>query len=415
MLKSFSAWPKALLRLAALAIVAVLIGCSAEPPNMVREDFPQKLSTRVRINTQKAQEVDRWAYYKGDVKTLEQIQYADGTTTYVFFREDLTASRIMELHPAMKGEEKRRLKVEVNFEADGLAYADHKVVRPDGTLHKLGQRREDRSYLTTTYFEDGVTTQRVAIYKLDKSLLSETEVDRDGTKLLETVTDSSGYLTSRHFRRDGTLWMSYKRPPWNYGSVDGSYFEADGVTPKADFSITAWQKSMTFRNHQGKRLEIGFENYGVKRMSVTVYDFASGNPLYQQVYLHVADSQFDLTGKFVLAAVEQYEGTGNRYQKKLKRRFVIGQDGKTITKVFVPNSQWYDYNGVEYTLYPSGFISSKQSVGWNVQPDKQDFPDGTFQDPVTVLDLPEMLLAPSVEKLPFPDVKVPDVYWYWGP
>ena len=62
----------------ALAMVLLLSACGSESPNMVREDFPQKLSTRVRINSQKPQEVDRWVYMNGDVKTLEQIQYVDG-------------------------------------------------------------------------------------------------------------------------------------------------------------------------------------------------------------------------------------------------------------------------------------------------------------------------------------------------
>lgn len=414
MFKFASVLPKALLRLAALAAVVLLVGCSAEPPNMVREDFPQKLSHRVRINTQQTQEVDRWAYYNGDIKTLEQIQYLDGTTTYVFYREDLTASRIMELHPAQNGEEKRRLKTEVNFEADGLAYSSHKVVRLDGTLHKLGQRQEDRSYSTTTFFEDGVTKQKVAVYKLDKSLVSELVIDRNGTKLIETVTDGDGNLVSSHFRPDGTLFMSYKNPKWAYSGATGYFYEADGKTVKADFTISSWQKSITFANHQGKRLEIAFENYGAKRMTVSVFDFQTGAPLYQQVYL-LSSGSFDLTGNFTLAAVDQYEGAGNRYQRKLKRRLVIGQDGKTVTKVFVPSSSWNDYNGVEYTLYPSGFIASKQSVGWNVQPNKTDYADGKFQDPIVVLDKPDMLVMPSVERLPFPDIKLPEIYWYWGP
>lgn len=395
-----------------LALVLLLTACGRETPNMVREDFPQKLSTRVRINSQKPQEVDRWVYMNGDLKTLEQIQYVDGVTTYVFFRPDETAEKIVELHPVQSGEEKRRLKTEVIFEADGLSYASHKALRLDGTLIKEGRRLEDRTYSTTTFFEDGVTRQKISIYKADKSLVSELEVDRDGTKLLETVTDSDNYLVSKSWRRDGTLAMQYKKPPYAYGGVSGTYYEADGVTVKAEFSMTSWQSSISFANVSGKRLEFSFDSRGAKRMNVLVSD-ANGVPLYQQFYAHDGKSPFDLRGNYTLAGVEEYDGTGNRYNRKLKRRITMGADGKSIAKVFVPQSQWYDYSGIEYTLYPSGFIQSKKSVGWNVQPNQQNFQDGASTDPIVVVNRPELSQMPQVEKLSLPDIKLPEVYWYW--
>lgn len=397
----------------ALAMVLVLSACGSESPNMVREDFPQKLSTRVRIISQKPQEVDRWVYMNGDMKTLEQIQYVDGVTTYVFFRPDETAEKIIELHPAQNGETKRRLKTEVIFEADGLAYASHKALRLDGTLLKEGRRLEDRSYSTITYFEDGVTKQKVALYKADKSLVSELLVDRDGTKLLETVTDSENNLVSKSWRRDGTLAMQYKKSQYAYGGVSGTYYEADGVTVKAEFSMTSWQNSISFPNVSGKRIDFSFETRGAKRMTVLVSDFKSGSPLYQQVYAHDGKSPFDLTGNYTLTMVEEYEGTGNLYNRKLKRRITVGTDGKTISKVFIPQSQWYDYNGLEFTLYPSGFIQSKKNVGWNVQPNQQSFKDGVYTDPVAVVNQPEFTQTPQVEKLSLPDIKLPEVYWYW--
>lgn len=397
----------------ALAMVLVLSACGSESPNMVREDFPQKLSTRVRIISQKPQEVDRWVYMNGDMKTLEQIQYVDGVTTYVFFRPDETAEKIIELHPAQNGEAKRRLKTEVIFEADGLAYASHKALRLDGTLLKEGRRLEDRSYSTITYFEDGVTKQKVALYKADKSLVSELLVDRDGTKLLETVTDSENNLVSKSWRRDGTLAMQYKKSPYTYGGVTGAYYEADGVTVKAEFSMSSWRNTMSFPNLSGKRIDVSFETSGGKRMIMLVSDFSSGSPLYQQIYAHDGKSPFDLTGNYKLTTVEEYEGTGNLYNRKLKRRITVGTDGKTISKVFIPQSQWYDYNGLEFTLYPSGFIQSKKNVGWNVQPNQQNFKDGVYTDPVAVVNQPEFIQTPQVERLSLPDIKLPEVYWYW--
>ncbi len=400
---------------ASLALLLVLTACSSEPPNMVREDFPQKLSTRVRINSQKPQEVDRWVYMNDNVKTLEQIQYVDGVTTYVFFRPDETAEKIVEMHPVQTGEDKRRLKTEVIFEADGLAYASHKALRLDGTLIKEGRRLEDRTYSTITYFEDGITKQRVSVYKPDKTLVSELMVDRDGTKLQETVTDKDNYLVSQSWRRDGTLWMQYKKPPYSYGGVTGAYYEADGTTIKAEFSITGWQNSMSFPNFSGlgKRLDFSFETYGQKRMTVLISDSASGTPLYQQFYAHDAKTPFDLRGTYTLASIEQYEGTGNRYNRKLTRRITLGADGKSVVKIFVPQSQWYDYNGAEYSLYPSGFIQSKKNVGWNSQPNPQTFADGAYTDPIVVVNQPELLQLPQVEKLSLPDIKMPEVYWYW--
>lgn len=397
----------------ALAMVLVLSACGSESPNMVREDFPQKLSTRVRIISQKPQEVDRWVYMNGDMKTLEQIQYVDGVTTYVFFRPDETAEKIIELHPAQNGEAKRRLKTEVIFEADGLAYASHKALRLDGTLLKEGRRLEDRSYSTITYFEDGVTKQKVSLYKADKSLVSELLIDRDGTKLLETVTDSENNLVSKSWRRDGTLSMQYKKSQYAYGGVSGTYYEADGVTVKAEFSMTSWQNSISFPNVSGKKIEFSFDTRGAKRMTVLVSDFSSGSPLYQQIYAHDSKSPFDLTGNYKLTTVEEYEGTGNLYNRKLKRRITVGTDGKTISKVFIPQSQWYEYNGLEFTLYPSGFIQSKKNVGWNVQPNQQNFKDGVYTDPVAVVNQPEFTQTPQVERLSLPDIKLPEVYWYW--
>lgn len=396
----------------ALALAFLLSACGSESPNMVREDFPQKLSTRVRINSQKPQEVDRWVYMNGDVKTLEQIQYVDGVTTYVFFRPDETAEKIIELHPTQNGEEKRRLKTEVIFEADGLAYASHKALRLDGTLLKEGRRMEDRTYSTITYFDDGITKQRVSVYKPDKSLVSELLIDRDGTKLQETVTDNDNYLVSKSWRRDGTIWMQYKKPPYSYGGVTGAYYEADGITIKAEFSMTGWQNSISFPNVSGKRLDFSFETRQ-KRMSLLVSDSASGTPLYQQFYAYDEKTPFDLRGTYTLTSVEQYEGTGNRYNRKLVRRITFGVDGKTVAKIFVPQSQWYDYNGVEYTLYPSGFIQSKKNVGWNTQPNQQNFADGAYTDPIVVVNQPELLQMPQVEKLSLPDIKMPEVYWYW--
>jgi len=396
-----------------LALAFLLTACGQESPNMVQEDYPQKLSTRVRINSQKPQEVDRWEYVKDELKTLEQIQYVDGVTTYIFFRPDQTAEKIVELHPVQNGEDKRRLKTEVIFEADGLAYASHKSLRLDGTLIKEGRRLDDRTYSTVTFFEDGVTKQKVSVYKPDKSLVSELQIDRDGTKLLETVTDKDNYLVSKSWRRDGSLFMTYKKPPYAYGGVTGAYYEADGVTIKAEFSMSGWQNSISFPDVSGKRLEFSFETSGGKRMTVLVSDAATGTPLYMQFYAHDGKSPFDLRGNYTLASVEHYDGTGTRFSRKLKRRITLGADGVTVVKVFVPQSQWYDYNGLEYTLYPSGFIQSKKNVGWNAQPNLQNFQDGALTDPIVVVNQPELKQLPQVEKLPLPEIKLPEVYWYW--
>lgn len=385
----------------------LVAGCSEEPAK-ISEDFPFKLSHRFQVSTENPHEVEHWVYVKedGTTKVVEQIEYDTGVTTYIFYRPDQFAEKIIEYYPGKTPDLKeRQIKSEVYFESESSDFKYHKGYLEDGTLVKTGRRFYDGSYKTITYFEDGKTLHKEQLFARDKFMISESEFRKNGNKSQLTTTDKYRNVFIWKYRDDNTLWLMYEVPSWPWSTPGGKYYREDGRSLFAEFKTYFREKIIVYVDESEKnRFRVQYDEVPEKSMTILVFDTKSGEVLYQQRWKLISGA-LDCSGSYTLEKTIVYKPGSTLYYRLVDRQVIMSADGKSIDKVRIPlKPDGGDSEGTEYQLYPSSFVASKRTfVKYKVVTCFESYLDGGYSEPLAQVDS-KFVRHPDFVCLPIPEV-----------
>lgn len=394
-----------------LLFAAVLCGCSNPAPTK-RPDLPTKLSHRTILSTNNPNELEHWVIYKQDkvTKALEQIEYSNGTSTYIYFGAGEFADKMVEYYPAKSLGAKRQMKSEVLYMPGSSDFQSHRAFFPDGTMEKVGKRLYDGTYKTITYFDDGLKMQMQQVFAADKFKLSETVYRKDGSKSQVTTSDPNRNVFVWNYAANGKLWMMYELPRWTWLAPGGKFYHSDGRTAKAEFKLYQDETVITYLDHKEREeTQVSFRKQE-QEMVILALNPGNGKPLWEQRWKHVS-GKFDCTGQSTLVLTNDYKATSETYSRKIDREITMTAEGSYVAKVRVLKNVDDESEGVDYFLYPSGFLASKQTfVKSTTVTRMQKFADGVSKEKITQIDS-FLIEKPDLECLSLPDIKLPDGDW----
>lgn len=366
----------------------------------------------MHLSVTNANELEHWVVYKSDnfTKMLEQIEYQDGVTTLLYFGPDNFATRMVEYYPASSPDGKRQIKSEVYFKPRSSDFSSHQAFLKDGTLVKVGKRLYDNNYRTLTYFDDGVKLQKVQVFAFDKFMLSQSVYRKNGSKSQVTTTSPSRDTFVWNYDERGKLWMMYELPGATWMAPGGKFYRLDGRSVKAEFKMYELETNITYFDEREREIfEVSFKKEE-KEMVVLALHAKSGNPLYEQRWRHV-NGKFDCTGKFALVQTSDYASGSVIYSRQSRREIIMSANSEYVRQIRVLTNPDEESQGVDYFLYPSGFLESKRTfVKDTVVTKVQNFADGVSRQKVIQVD-PRLVKSPSVECLALPDIKLPEGQW----
>lgn len=390
-----------------LAVTAGLMIASHDWSPAVSDNFPEKTKTRVELRPDSANEDIRYVYMTDDqkTKTLTQIEYRNGVTSYVFHRADGTAREIKEFYPAAEGDTTRQLKAQVEFDADGKSYVSHVTFRLDGSKERQGARTASGQYETRWFFEDGTAVNRLRLYNKDRSLASEDEFRTDGSIASQARRPNATDLVTKYFDESGTLTHEFTENRWN--GLSGVFYNADS-TIRAKFADASWRTIYQYFDKGVLTLEV---EYYTDRMEVTSY--AQGDkPLVRQVWTRVGAEGEECTATYKLKQVEEYHkwAANPRWNKETRHLIVMNDEGTVALRAETRKNSWTKER-TEKELRPDGSVVTVKQ--YNEQDKLISSRPGTDADAVNVKQLTK---KPAFECLPVPPkaqrFKPQPVYYY---
>lgn len=391
---------------AAVAIGLMVSSCGDPSPRLTDTNFPEKTNTRVELAPSKANESIRYVYFAEDkvTKTLTQIEYNTGVTTYVFHNKAGKDTEIRSFYKSADGSDKRVMRSLIIMDDDGHSYKSHQVFREDGSLWKQGGRLTDGSYQTLYFFPGTGAIEKRLVSTKEQQLQSEELYTPDGKITEKTVKVSDYELSTTRYAPDGKMVSVINDSKW--GSRSGKFFYEDGTTIKMSFSSSSYRIDVYYYDRSGVlTLEV---EYFTDSMTTTVYAPGEKAQYKQEWKLVSGTSLCDAT--FQLKGVEEYWKWGSyRYSKETKQVIQVGPDGKTPTKIVTDRTNSWSNNRTELDFYPDGSVSKE------VKYDAQSNPTSTktykqgertlnlkkefFEKPVfQCLDVPPSKLKEPVEQ-----------------
>jgi len=290
------------------------------------DSFPARTKTRVELRPGSADEHIRYVYMDDDgIKTLTQIEYRNGVTSYVFHRTDGMAKEIKDFYPAEEGETARQLKSQVSFEADGRSYLSHTAFRPDGSLERQGERMPTGEYQTTWFFDDGTSVRRQVSYDWQRKLLSADEYHKNGSLVSQSRRPNSNELITRWFSESGKLTHEFSEGKVNV--LSGVFYNADGSV-RVRFMDIGWKLNSQYFSKDELVLEV---EYYKDFMEVTSYG-ADGKILQKQIWNRMGEKGEECTASYKLFKVE---GSWHMHADKTYTRQIIemSEDGTSVASV----------------------------------------------------------------------------------
>lgn len=351
--------------------------------------FPDRISNRVSVPTQGSSEEVRTDFYDSDNVTLRmrEIVYKNGVTSYIHYRRNKLAEKMEEFYPLENGSNTRVLKTRVIYEADGVLFASHQSWRPDQTLIKDGSRQSDGTYRTNTYFEDGVTIERVQNFTRKRDMTDETVFRKDGIKARATLVTQNGERQVTVYRPDAAsevtfMTMAISRSQY-YGAT-GKVYSDDGKYVIADFQSGSYKTEFTFLHTDGKpRLLVRYERTVTGHLTVDTY-VHDAQVKSRQVYLKRTESVHGCSGSYALSYVDEFAADNSQLGKSPFRRIFLSDDEQTVKAVAIPDQNYYYMGkGTTYELYPSGFVAKKRVFSKHDVSSDAVYPDYQYLEPAT--------------------------------
>lgn len=229
---------------ALFALVLVLFLSSFYLPALIGGDdsitpeagFPERLQERLILPNAELREVRRTVTYSEDNFTMvkAEVEFEDGTSGYLNYRPDGTVSSYAVFYPYVAAEvgDQPQLKMEAEFEDDGIRYRWEKHYFENGILRRSGVRLASGNYEVKEYLEDGVQLAGNYVFDANGEIYSDVEYYANGvTRKLVKVDKANGTETTL-FNEQG-LKTSYHKV--RYSEIVLETYRADGVTPDVRF------------------------------------------------------------------------------------------------------------------------------------------------------------------------------------
>lgn len=281
-----------------IALVLVLFLSSVYLPVLIsggnsvapEAEFPERLQERLLLPNSELREVRRTVRYADDnfTKVRAEVEFEDGTSGYLNFRPNGTISTYGIFYPVetVGSVSNPQLKMEAEFEDDGIHYRWEKHYFENGILRRSGIRLASGNYEVNEYLEDGVQLAGNYVFDAKGEIYSDVEYYDNGvTKKLVKVDKANGTETTL-FNEQG-LKTSYHKV--RYSEIVLETYRADGVTPDIRFEqksegsqfSTSYYIYATYYKPDGS---IDHERkFGRQYMHVIFRD-DQGNVIYRQQY-----------------------------------------------------------------------------------------------------------------------------------
>lgn len=227
-----------------IALVLVLFLSSVYLPAFVsggnsvapEAEFPERLQERLLLPNSELREVRRTVRYADDnfTRVRAEVEFEDGTSGYLNFRPNGTISTYGIFYPVetVGSVSNPQLKMEAEFEDDGIHYRWEKHYFENGILRRSGVRLASGNYEVNEYLEDGVQLAGNYVFDAKGEIYSDVEYYDNGvTKRLVKVDKANGTETTL-FNEQG-LKTSYHKV--RYSEIVLETYRADGVTPDIRF------------------------------------------------------------------------------------------------------------------------------------------------------------------------------------
>lgn len=312
-------------------------------------NFPERTDHRVFLKFGEGEESTRHAEFFPGSETLRhiEVEYKDGRSLSVEYREDGTASTLLELYPAQPADSttgvvpQRQTKRAITYGADGATVVTAYFYREDGTAEGFGRLRaglEGHEFEQLTYGEDGHSIVRQEVFTADGDYIFYRQFDSEAesfvTRKLEDGTEEK-----IAFRENGTrLSKTRKKPNTNFEDID--FYGADGLT--REFTVFRSQK-ISVVYYRGDGTVDSYREFSSDEMMVLKYKDGSGtvkpeynargdNPAvaYRQYWKVVKGDDGQET--YQLTRFDEFDSTG-----KVTRRFLFKSDKLFIVETFDGN------------------------------------------------------------------------------
>jgi len=282
----------------ALACCPLFFSSCDTPSSDIANPFAKKVSTRIVLSPNSSGEDIRYVYMAEDgiTKTMTQIEYKNGVTSYSFHRSDGTIKEIKEFYPPARGETQRQLKLHASLNSDGKDFLSRTTYRQDGSLEAQGERIGEGRYQTRWFFEDGATLNKLLFYDSERRLLSKDEYRKDGSVESQSRRVGSSELVSKYYSQSGTLTHEFSESRLNV--LSGVFYNEDGSV-RIRFMDSGWKLNSQYFDKSELVLEV---EYFKDSMEVTSY--AGGKPLHKQVWSRLGNKGEECTAAYKLFKVE---------------------------------------------------------------------------------------------------------------
>lgn len=315
-------WLTLSLAVAALILSAIFYYTSRPSENLDSTRFPDKTNVRVFLPSAPSSQIVRYERFEDDGhRSHVSIIYANGLTEEIEFRGDGTAERSVQSYPDT-GDGKPGIRSEAQFDKTGRYFVGHKVFRNDGTLERTGELQRDGRYVSTYFFEDGVSQNRVRYFSTDKKLLQEKRFRKDGSVLSATTLTERGDLSISLYNPEGARTASFQRSI--VSGETGEIFTPDGKARIGLYNRTAWSNEEVYfdENENLTQRRTGF----LGSETVMVFLPPSEKPAYQQVW-RKRPAQPDRPAQSILSRVQEFDENG------LSRAIEMSNDGTEPVQV----------------------------------------------------------------------------------
>lgn len=380
-------------------------------------NFPERTDHRVFLKFGEGEESTRHAEFFPGSETLRyiEVEYKDGRSLSVEYREDGTASTLLELYPAQPADSttgvvpQRQTKRAITYGADGATVVTAYFYREDGTAEGFGRLRaglEGPEFEQLIYGEDGHSIVRQEVFTADGDYIFYRQFDSEAesfvTRKLEDGTEEK-----IAFRENGTrLSKTRKKPNTNFEDID--FYGADGLT--REFTVFRQTKIKVLYYHPDGSVD-SYREFGSGEMTFVKYKDGSGTvkpepnakgetpaEAYRQ-YWKIAKAD-DGKETSELVRLEELDSTGKVARRlhfssgKIFKVEDLDAQGDTTTVTIVRDDGTVERID-RYQRHPSGppTITSEevpQERGLNVPHDGKLLEDKPFADP-------RPLVGPPVE------------------